>query len=213
MQTQEAIADMDERPATASNWLVIIGCGPGGPQALGDVLPSIPSTFPATIVVMPDYRMGFHRVLADQLNLTCQMPVHEAVDGMKLTPSRAMIAHSSARITFVPMEGFALPVYQVFVEDSAGPSTTPYSRVDHTMISATHAFGDKTVGVLLTGMGRDGVEGLRAIKDAGGVTIAQDEQTSVVSDLPLAAAETGVVQHVVPLWNVAARIKDAVLGG
>jgi len=162
---------------------------------------------------MQDYRQGFHRVLADQLNMTCQMPVHEAADGIKLAPSRAMVAHATARITFVPMEGFVVPVHQILLEDSPGGGEALYSRIDHTMISAVQAFGDKTLGVLLTGIGRDGVEGLKAIKEAGGVTIVQDEQTSVVSDLPMAALEAGVAQQVVPLWDIAVKVKDAVLGG
>jgi two-component system, chemotaxis family, protein-glutamate methylesterase/glutaminase len=212
MQSQAAIVDMDERLVPVSNWLVVIGSGPGGPQALGDILPSLPSNLPATVVVMQDYRQGFHRVLVDQLNQTCQMPIHEAVDGIRLAPSRTMIAHATARITFVPMQGFALPVHQILVEDSANDGGSQYSRIDHTMISGVSIFGRRTLGVLLTGIGNDGVEGLRAIKDAGGVTIVQDEQTSVVCDLPMAAAEAGVAQQVVPLWDIAVRIREAVLG-
>ncbi|MCE5313719.1 MAG: CheB methylesterase domain-containing protein [Armatimonadota bacterium] len=185
--------------------VVVIAASTGGPQALAQLLPRFTSSFSGTIIVAQEMRNGFTRVLADMLNQTCNLPVHEPVDGQILQPSRILMTPSNCRLVLTSCD-FGEPGRQILVEDVADSPELRHSRIDYIMTSVAGAFGKRTVGVLLTGVGTDGREGMRAIHSAGGVTIAQDSASSVVFDLPLCAIEAGIVHETLPLWSIADRI-------
>lgn len=193
-------------------WAVVIGAATGGPQALADLLPKFPASFPGALVVVQQMRPGFTRVLVDQLSHVCELPICEPEDGQALQSSRILVAPSGTRLTIANVGDTAVPAYSVFIEETGDQREMKQSRVDAAMASAAEVFGQRAIGVLLTGLGVDGREGMRAIANAGGVTIAQDEASSVVHSLPLSAVEAGVVREVLPLWSIADRITDIVEG-
>ena len=193
-------------------WAVVFGSNTGGPQALAQVLPQFPASFPAAIIVSQQMRPGFTRVLVDHLQQVCRLPVLEPEDGQALLASRIVVAPAGTRLSIVNVGDSVVPAYSVILEDVADSPELARARVDTAMTSAAAVFGPNSIGVLLTGLGTDGREGMRAIRNAGGVTIAQDQDTSVVHGLPAAAIDAGVVQEVLPLWSIADRIA-AIVGG
>lgn len=199
------LSDSSAQTLNYTGPVVVIAAGTGGPQALTQILPQFPSSFPGTIIVIQQMRNGFTRVLANMLNQMCNLPVHEPVDGQALQPSRILMTPSNCRLMFTK-DDFGTPGIRVLVEDIDDLPEERRSRVDHMMTSIAGTFAKQTVGVLLTGIGTDGREGLRTIHSAGGITIAQDSASSVVFDLPSYAIEAGVVHETLPLWNIADRI-------
>lgn len=199
--------------APLSKWLVVIGANTGGPQALLDLLPKLPADFPGTVIVIQQMRPGFTRVLVDQLSHVCKLPVHEPEDGQALQPGRILVAPANSRLALGEIGDPISPGHSILLEDIDELPQARHDRIDTAMASAAHFFGPCAIGVLLSGLGTDGREGLRSIRNAGGVTIAQDEATSVVHAMPAAAIEAGVVQEVLPLWSIADRIMSLVAGG
>lgn len=194
------------------NWLVMISAGVGGPQALNKILPLFPSNFPGAVVVMQQMRRGFTRVLADRLNQACGIHVYEPVDGQALQASRIFIAPGGTQLSIECMQHSSGDGYNILLEDITDPPDVPQFLADCAMNSGAQIFGTRTIGVVLTGMGCDGREGMRAIKAAGGITIAQDEVSSTIFDMPSAAIDAGVVHEILPLWKIAERITSIVMG-
>ena len=190
--------------------LVVIGAGTGGPQALMEILPRFPSTFPGTIIVVQQMRAGFTRVLASHLNEVCRLPVYEPVDGQELHASEIMMVPGGTLYT-IPAPEASAPCL-IRLEDIQGDPERLQNRTDMTMQSAAALYGREAIGVLLTGMGDDGRDGMRAIADAGGTTVAQDQDSCVVFDLPSSAIDGGAAHQVLPLWNIADRITSMVMG-
>jgi two-component system, chemotaxis family, protein-glutamate methylesterase/glutaminase len=209
---QRESALQTSRHGGSPEWVVVIGANAGGPQALATVLPQFPPSFPGTIIVVQQMRPGFTRVLVDQLSHTCQMPVYEPEDGHALQSGRILITPSTSRLKIGNLGDDAAPAYSVLLESVASAQELRYSRVDCAMESAAKLFGRHTIGILLSGVGSDGREGMRAVSSAGGVTIAQDEATSVVHSLPLSAIEAQAVAHILPLWNIADHVVGIVGG-
>ncbi len=180
--------------------VVAIGASTGGTEALRAVLQCFPRTMPGVVVVqhMPP---GFTRSFADQLDGLCPMFVKEADDGDRILPGRVLIAPGDHHLMVKRVGGF----YQVAVSDEERVSGHRPS-VDVLMDSMAKHVGDNGVGAVLTGMGRDGANGLLAFKNAGGRTIVQDEATSVVYGMPKVAWELGAADEQVPLDKVAERI-------
>ena len=191
-------------------WVVVVGAKTGGPQALTQLLPEFPVGFPGAIIVVQQMRPGFTRVLADQLSHICKIPVHEPVDGQTLSASRILMAPTGSVVTLARMEQLATVSYEIRIENTAGDREKSENRISATMTSAAKTFGRNSVGVVMTGRGEDGCEGLRSIADAGGITIAQDAASSVVFDMPSRAIDAGVVDDVLPLWSVSDRIVEVV---
>lgn len=187
-------------------WVVVIGGNTGGPQALTQLLPQFPTDFAGAIVVVQLMRAGFTRVLVDQLSQVCSVPVCEPEDGQALQAGRIMVAPASMRLTLANVGTTIAPAYSVLLEQDGNSPEARYSRINAAMESAAKLFGQRSAGVLLSGLGSDGREGMRSIRDAGGITIVQDEATSVVHAMPSAAMDAGVVQEMLPLWSIAERI-------
>ena len=189
------------RPATE---LVVIGCSTGGPGALRAVLPALPADFGAAVVVVQHMPVGFTASLAEHLDAHCALAVRHAAHNDRVMPGRVLIAPSGMEFGFRSgPDGVRVTV----TEDlSPLPPGGFRPAVDTVMTRAAAVYGARVMGVLLTGMGRDGAEGMKAIRRAGGYTIAQDEDTCVVYGMPRAAVEAGAVQRVLPLAEIAGEI-------
>jgi two-component system chemotaxis response regulator CheB len=148
---------------------------------------------------------GFTRSLAERLDQRSRLRVREAEDGAPLQPGIVLIAPAGRHMK-VRRRGGETTVW--LDEEPRGALHRP--AVDVLMASVAKVYGGRTLGVLLTGMGSDGVEGLRAIRAAGGRTLAESEETAVIYGMPKAAVEAGVVDQSVPLSRMADEILAAV---
>jgi two-component system chemotaxis response regulator CheB len=182
--------------------LVAIGASTGGTEALAVLLGGLPEDAPGVVVVqhMPE---GFTGPFARRLDGGCRIAVKEAADGDSIEPGCALIAPGGRHMT-VSREGSR---WRARVADGVLVSRHRPS-VDVLFHSVARAAGPSALGVILTGMGRDGADGLRAMKQRGAWTIAQDEATSVVFGMPREAIASGVVDDVVPLSRIAQAILD-----
>ncbi len=207
---QTSITDTAREPAASRSpdWLVVVAAGCGGPQALAQMFPRFPANFPGTIIIIQHMRPGFTRVLADQLNHICQLPVHEASDGEALQAGRILMIPAATSLTIEAVGPASACPHVIFLDSIKKQA----ARVDSAMTNAVELFGTRTVGVLLTGLGSDGCEGLRAISQARGVALVQDENTSIVHDLPASAIQAGVAREALPLYGIADRIIEIVMG-
>jgi two-component system chemotaxis response regulator CheB len=173
---------------------VAIGTSTGGPVALSQILPKLPAGFPIPIVVVQHMPPGFTRPLADRLASACRIDVVEGADGMPLAAGTAIIAPAGKQLRLQKTLG---TVRVALSEDAQRSLHVP--SVDAMAASVGETFGPGALGVILTGMGHDGVQGLRVIKERGGYVVGQDEASSVVYGMPRAAAVAGLVDRVVPL--------------
>jgi len=190
--------------------LIVIGAGTGGPQALAEMLPRFPATFAGTVIIVQQMRPGFTKVLAGRLNEICRLPVYEPVDGQELHASEILVVPGGSTLTIpTPEEQSACTIR---IEDVTADPDKLRSRIDSVMTAAAALYGRDCIGILLTGMGDDGRNGMRAIADAGGMTLAQDEESSIVFDLPSCAIDAGAVHEVLPLWSIADRVISVATG-
>ncbi|HWE42658.1 MAG TPA: chemotaxis response regulator protein-glutamate methylesterase [Gemmatimonadaceae bacterium] len=193
-------------PSTTTDKVVVIGASTGGTEALRVVLDAMPPDAPG-IVVVQHMPAGFTTAFARRLNEVCRIEVTEAVDGHRVTEGRALIAPGN-RHTEVERSGAH---YIVRVSD--GPAVSRHRpSVDVLFRSAARSAGRNATGVIMTGMGSDGAEGLLELRGAGGATIAQDEATCIVFGMPGAAVARGAVEDVVPLDSIAAAILSRTAG-
>jgi two-component system chemotaxis response regulator CheB len=183
--------------------LVAIGSSTGGVEALLTVLSSFPANCPATVITqhMP---ASFTRSFADRLNRTCQPHVQEAFDGAPLAPGHVYIAPGGA--THLRVAGRSMLTCQLVDSDLVNGHRP---SVDVLFESVAATAGAASVGVILTGMGRDGAAGLLAMRQAGAVTFGQDEATCVVYGMPKAALDRGAVGREAPISNLASLVLDA----
>ena len=182
----------------ASDRLVAIGASAGGPAALARILGGLPRDFPAAIVIIQHVDAQFVPLMADWLNQTSAIPVRIARQGDQPEANSALIAGTNDHLVFLsphalgytpePRECHYRPSIDVFFE------------------SVVRHWSGKSTGVVLTGMGRDGARGLRAMREAGSPTIAQDAATSVVYGMPKAAAEQGAAANILPIDEIADRL-------
>ncbi|MGC3997963.1 MAG: chemotaxis-specific protein-glutamate methyltransferase CheB [Anaeromyxobacter sp.] len=173
--------------------LVVVGASLGGPRALAALLRGLPPTFPVPVAVVQHIADGFTGGLAGWLAQECSLQVVEARDGQTLRPGRVVLAPSGTHLVVTRGAAHFSDAPPV---DTFKPSVTPL------FTSAARHYGRRCCGVLLTGMGRDGADGLKLIKDAGGTTLVQDEATSAVFGMPRAAIELGAADRVLPLDEI-----------
>ena len=150
--------------------------------------------------------VGFTRSLAERLDQRSLLPVREAEDGEPLVPGQVLIAPAGRHLK-VRRRGNQAP--RVWLDDEPR-SALHRPSVDVLMGSVARAYGARALGIVLTGMGTDGVEGLRAIRAAGGRTLAESEESCVIFGMPKAALEAGVAERAVPLSQMADEILAAV---
>jgi two-component system chemotaxis response regulator CheB len=196
--------DRPGSPPAGRAQAVAIATSTGGPAALHRLLTELPGDFAAPILVVQHITKGFTGGLADWLNKASALHVKLAEEGETLAPHTVYLAPDdrhlglSGRSTVVlarspPVGGFR-------------PSGTFLFQ------ALAHAFGPAALAVVLTGMGDDGVEGLRAVRQAGGHILAQDEKSSVIFGMPRAAVEAGLADQVLPLESITARLVELVRG-
>lgn len=191
-------------PATRAE-VVAIGASTGGPPALQAILPRLPVGFGAAILVVQHMPAGFTRSLAERLDSRSLLSVREAEDGETVTPGRVLVAPAGLHLK-VRRRGPSVKV--VLNEEPRDALHRP--SADVLMASVARVYGPRSLGVVLTGMGTDGTLGLRAIREAGGRTLAESPETCVIYGMPKAAVEAGVVDASVPLPQMADEILAAV---
>lgn len=180
-------------PSTKGDKVIVVGASTGGTQAVSVFLEALPEDAPGVVLVqhMPE---NFTRSFAHNLNSFCRMQVREAVDGDRVCSGLALIA-PGGKHTMLKRVGSQ---YQVEVRD--GPLVRRHRpSVDVLFRSAAKFAGANAVGVILTGMGDDGAQGMKEMHDAGAHTLAQDEATSIVYGMPKEAARLGGVSEILPL--------------
>ena len=182
------------RPALAPRRVIAVGISTGGPNALQYVLSQIPSDFLSAIVVVQHMPEGFTEMFAKRLDECCPLEVQEARSGDLLLAGRVLICPGNRHMMVRRM-----PRGDMVVLSDGPPVNGHRPSADVLFHSVAQEFSLMSVGVLMTGMGEDGAEGLGAIKAAGGMTIAQSEDTCVVSGMPRAAILKGYANKVIPL--------------
>jgi two-component system chemotaxis response regulator CheB len=192
------VTKMENRPMVRPNKVVAIGISTGGPNALQYMLAQLPSDFPATLLVVQHMPEGFTNMFAQRLNDSCAIDVKEAQAGDLLMAGRALICPGNQHIKVRRM-----PLGDMVVLTDEPHVNGHRPSADVLFQSVASEFGASSVGLIMTGMGEDGAEGLGELKRAGAMTIAQSEDSCVVFGMPKVAIERGYAMRVVGLDSLA----------
>jgi two-component system chemotaxis response regulator CheB len=188
--------------------IVAIGVSTGGPNALAELLPIFPADFPVPIVIVQHMPPLFTQLLAERLNVKSALKVSEGAAGRLIEPGQAFVAPGDYHLTLARQAlGVRLQTNQEPPENSCRPA------VDVLFRSVTAVFGAHTLGVILTGMGQDGLRGCEYICEAGGQILAQDEASSVVWGMPAFVVKAGLADKVLPLDQIGLEIRRRVEEG
>jgi two-component system response regulator WspF len=194
-------AERHPDPAS-SHCLIAIGASAGGPAALATILGGLPRDFPAAIVIIQHVDRQFVPMMAGWLNKQSALSVRIAEQGDRPQASTALIAGTKDHLVFVSSKSLGY---------AAEPLDCRYRpSIDVFFESTVRYWKSEVAGVLLTGMGRDGASGLKAMRDAGSLTIAQDSATCAVYGMPKAAAELGAAARILPVNRIANELIDFV---
>ena len=185
--------------------LIVIGTSTGGPQALQAILPELPENFPVPILIVQHMPAAFTATLARSLDQHCRLRVAEAWQGADARAGQIWIAPGDHHLTVErTATGCRLHLDQGPKENSCRPAVDPLFR------SAADAYGARVLGVVLTGMGADGLAGARALRSQGARVVVQDEATSVVWGMPGAVAAAGQADQVLSQTEIAAYLQRSV---
>ena len=185
--------------------IVALGTSTGGPKALQEVLPLLPRDLPVPILVVQHMPAGFTAPFAQRLNGLCPITVRQAIHEEPILPGVVYIAPAGMHMTVERRsESSAL-----ICLDTQPENCLHMPSVDVMMTSVASSYASSAMGVILTGMGSDGAQGMKAIHLEGGLTVGQDETSCTVYGMPRACAELGVLRRVVPLSHIAAQILQA----
>lgn len=195
--SEPAAAPRADRPP-----VVALGASTGGPPALATILADLPADFPAAILVIQHMAEGFVEGLARWLDGVCPLSVGVAVDGERLLAGTVYLAPAGLNVSLRP--GHRIELLE------PPPTQFHVPGIDVSFTTVSQVCGARAVGVLLTGMGRDGAVGLRAMRDAGAFTISQDEASSVVWGMPAAAQAADAVEVELTLGAIASALVGAV---
>jgi len=187
--------------------VVCIGVSTGGPAALDILLPAIPAGFPLPILIVQHMPELFTRLLAERLDTRCPLHVAEAAGGESVQPGNIYIAKGNWHMEVVAKErgsGGSIPAAIRLNQDE--PENFCRPAADVLFRTAVGVYGGKVLGVVLTGMGYDGLIGSRLIREHNGTVIAQDQATSTVWGMPGAVSQAGLAQRILPLQGIASEI-------
>jgi two-component system chemotaxis response regulator CheB len=178
--------------------LVAIGTSTGGPQTLMAILPALPADFPVPIVIVQHVASGFLPVMVDWLSNSCKLSISIAKNDERLQPGQIYFAPDGLQMGI--RRGGTVLLSEGDKQNGHIPS------VSWLFSSVADVYGPNAVGILLTGMGRDGADGLRQMKDRGALTIAQDEESSIIFGMPAAAIQLDAASCVLGLEQIVARL-------
>lgn len=185
--------------------ILVIGASTGGPVALTEVLMALPANFPIPIVLVQHMPENFTKAFAERLNKQCNIRVREAVDGDTLQPGLALLAPGGKQLMLDKRNGGSVRVLPDDDRVNYKPS------LDITFGSAANCYGDKVLGVVLTGMGSDGCKGAGLLKEAGSQLWSQDEASCVIYGMPMAVARAGYTDRVLSLKDIGQRLAREVV--
>ena len=185
--------------------IVALGTSTGGPKALQEILPLLPADLPVGVLIVQHMPPGFTAPFARRLDGLCRVSVREAANEDVIEPGVVYIAPAGQHMTV-----YRRTPSKVVIRISSCPENTLHRpSVDVTMTSVADVFHGLSMGVIMTGMGADGVLGMQAIKREGGFTVGQDELSCTVYGMPRSCAEAGILQRVVPLLRIPETIMQA----
>jgi len=191
------------RPSAAKGKfkLLAIGASTGGPVALQEVLCNLPGNFPLPIVLVQHMPGSFTAAFAKRLNQICKIEIREAQSGDQLQPGLALLAPGGKQMI---IEGRGDMLRVKVTESEPGQNYKPC--VDTTFTSIDKVMPSNTLAIILTGMGADGREGCKALNKSGSTIWAQDEASSVIYGMPMAIAEAGIAEKILPLTEISPQI-------
>jgi two-component system, chemotaxis family, protein-glutamate methylesterase/glutaminase len=181
--------------------LIIIAASTGGPKIVVDILSRIPPGLPMSIVVVQHMLPKFIESFSERLARSTELEVETGFIGMKVVNGKVIVAPGKKHLVLEEDDG------DVFVAlDNSGPRSGVIPSADMTMITAAPIYRENALGVILTGMGKDGTDGFKALKEMGGGTVVQDEESSAVYGMPGRALSNGVVDKVLSPGEVSNEI-------
>jgi two-component system chemotaxis response regulator CheB len=184
--------------------LVVIGTSTGGPAALQTLFRTIPAGFKTPIIIVQHMPGSFTKAFAERLNGLSPLTVQEAADGDAITPGHVYVAPGGMQLMVDKRGGGVIRIHESDERVNYRPC------VDITFASAAKHYGSKVLGVVLTGMGADGKEGAKLIKQAGGHIWSQDEASCVIYGMPMAVAKEGLSDEVLPLTSIGQHLANEV---
>ena len=192
----------DEKKRKEKFEVLAIGSSTGGPPALQSLFTSLPTKFPLSVVVSQHMPPGFTRAFSDRLNRLLPFEVKEAKSGDKVVKGRVLIAPGGHHMTFKKVkDGVEVEISERNGNDIYAPS------VDKMFTSVAEIFEERVIAVILTGMGNDGKNGVKKIKRSKGYIIAESEETAIVYGMPREAVNSGAVNKVLPLNEIASQLR------
>jgi Chemotaxis response regulator containing a CheY-like receiver domain and a methylesterase domain len=190
------------RLAPSSAKLVVIGASTGGPQALQQILAKLPPTFPLPIVIVQHISLGFTEGLVRWLSLSCRLPIHMVTDQQVLSAGHVYIAPEAKHLEIAPDKRLRLCTGDK--EHGVCPSVSHFFR------SVAQTYHSSVIGILLSGMGRDGAAELKLLRDLGATTIAQDQESSVVHGMPGEAIRLNGASYILPASAIASMLCELI---
>ncbi|MBF0191209.1 MAG: chemotaxis-specific protein-glutamate methyltransferase CheB [Magnetococcales bacterium] len=185
-------------PVQGYPYVFALASSMGGPQALARILPALPKDFSCPVVIAQHISDGFARGIVEWLASLCALPVRLAAEGEPLQPGVIHVSPSEFHFTVSASRRVAL------MERRATDIYRP--SCDHLLRSVAEVFGPRAIGIILTGMGSDGAQGMVRIHEKGGVTLAQDEASSLMFGMNQVAIHTGAIQRILPVETIAAEM-------
>lgn len=176
--------------------MLAIGSSTGGPAALQKILPLLPANLPMPVLLIQHMPKTFTSVFASRLNELCQISVKEAEDGDRLLPGHAYLAPGGAQMILDPAAENTLKIF------NSGDRVTYRPSVDLTFASLAKAYGRRTLAIVLTGMGSDGCEGAKLLKQKGAEVWAQDQDSCTIYGMPKAVVSANLADHVLSLDDI-----------
>lgn len=194
------------RTPSAAPEVVAIGVSTGGPKALEQILPRFPHDLPVPILIVQHMPVGFTAPFAERLNDLCSIGVRQPVQGEVVQPGTAYIAPAGLHMKVMRRA----PDSKLKIWLTSQPENALHTpSIDILMKSVAEVCHNRAVGVIMTGMGSDGAEGISAIFHSGGVTVGQDEATCAVFGMPKVCSELGILSRMVPLFDIPRQIIQA----